>query len=175
MIPKSRIENTRDAADHLLPIRTKHPLADEGGRFPVEKHNLWELAVVDKELGHEETVAWYRNPSSPTSDALQVPYPINDAWKPMQPDFIFFSLDHDGGIRASIVDPHGDHQADAMPKLRGLAGFAERYSNQFLRIDAVSKVGDELRVLDFTDASVRNAVETAASANSLYKSDKATP
>lgn len=175
VIPKSRIETTRDTADHLFPIRTKHLVADEEGHFPVGRLNPWEHAVVVSELKREDTVAWYSNPSSPTSDALQVPYPINDAWKPMQPDFIFFSLDHEGEIRASIIDPHGDHLADAMPKLRGLARFAERYSKQFLRVDAISKVGDELRVLDLTDASVRNAVEAATSANSLYRSDKAAP
>lgn len=175
VIPKSRIENTRDAEDPLLPARAKHILADENGRFPVGKLNPWELAVVDTELGREETVAWYRNPSSPMADALQIPYRIGDNWKPMQPDFIFFSTGHDGELQASIVDPHGDHLADAMPKLRGLARFAEKYGDRFLRIDAVSKVGDELRVLDLKVGSVRAAVEAATSASSLYQGSSAAP
>lgn len=100
---------------------------------------------------------------------------MGDTWKPMQPDFIFFSTDHDGELRASIVDPHGDHLADAMPKLRGLARFAEAYGDRFLRIDAVSKVGDELRVLDLKVASVRETVNTATTASGLYEGPHAAP
>lgn len=175
VVPKSRIENTRDADDQPLPTRSRHLLADENGRFPISKLNPWELSVVDTELQREETIGWYRNPSRPAADALRVPYRMGDIWKPMQPDFIFFSTDHHGKLRASIVDPHGDHLADAMPKLQGLARFAEKYGKDFLRIDAVSKVGDELRVLDLKVAAVRDAVDAATTASDLYQGGHAAP
>lgn len=169
--PKSRIENTRDADDRPLPTREQHLLADEHGVYPVAKLNDWELRVLDTELARSETVAWYRNPSTPAADALQIPYQDSARWKPMQPDFIFFSRNLDGTLAASIVDPHGDHLADALPKLRGLADFAEKYQGAFVRIEAVSEVDrKELRWLDLTVAAVRAAIREASSATELYHS-----
>lgn len=64
--------------------------------------------------------------------------------------------------------------ADALPKLRGLADFAVAYSDCFHRIEAVARMQDgKLRVLDLTDKSVRNAVEAASDAKSLYQSSSA--
>jgi hypothetical protein len=169
--PKSRIENTKDAEGNLLPTKKLHLLADENGDFPVGALNDWELAVVDAELGRSDIVAWYRNPSNPAADVLQVPYRLGDNWKSMQPDFIFFSRKRDGSLAASIVDPHGDHLSDALPKLQGLAKFAEEYGNHFLRIEAVSEVDKDLRMLDLTNAGVRNAVREVTSVGDLYRSD----
>lgn len=170
--PKSRIENTRDADNNLLPTREKHLLADENGNYPVGSLNDPEMAVVDAELGRNETVAWYRNPSTPTNDAVQVPYRLGEKWKPMQPDFIFFTEKHDGSLGASVIDPHGDHLSDALPKLLGLADFAEKHGEAFLRIEAISQVErKELRMLDLTNPDVRKAVREAPSATSLYRSD----
>jgi len=101
---------------------------------------------------------------------LQVPYEIGNVWKTLQPDFIVFSRKQNGTLAASIVDPHGDHLADALPKLKGLARFAERYEERFLRIEAVSKVGDDLRMLDLTRPDVRMAIATASSATEVYRS-----
>ncbi len=92
----------------------------------------------------------------------------------MQPDFLFFATKRDGSIGASIVDPHGDHLSDALPKLRGLADFAEKYADHFLRIEAVSQIDKrELRMLDLTDPVVRTAIRDATSAADLYRSDVA--
>jgi hypothetical protein len=175
VVPKSRIENTEDADGILLPTQEKHLLADENGQFPLGGLNDWELAVVGAELNQDNIVAWYRNPSLAAADALQVPYRLGDKWKSMQPDFIFFSRNHDGSLAASIVDPHGDHLADALPKLQGLAAFAERYGDEFLRIEAISQIDKkELRMLDLTDPKVRQAIQDAASASELYRSGIAT-
>lgn len=173
VLQESRIENTRDGDDNLLPTREKHLLADENGDFPVGSLNDWELAVVGAELRRPSCVGWYRNPSRATSDALQVPYQIGNVWKPMQPDFVFFSRRQDGSLGAAIVDPHGDHLADALPKLNGLARFAEKYRDCFIRIEAVSKVGDELRMLDLTKPAVRALITAATSASDLYRSNSA--
>ena len=59
----------------------------------------------------------------------------------------------------SIVDPHGDHLADAKFKLRALSDYAETYGNELLRIESVAKVGEDvLRTLDLQDPKVREAV-----------------
>jgi type III restriction enzyme len=176
VVPESRIENTRDANDNLLPTRPLHLVADEQGAFPVGALNDWELSVIDTELDRGEVVGWYRNPSAATANAIQAPYRIGTRWKPLQPDFILFSRKKDGSIVPSIVDPHGAHLADAMPKLKGLAAFAERYANEFLRIEAVAIVNAKgLRLLDLTDPDVRSAVETAQNAADLYAGDFAQP
>ena len=62
----------------------------------------------------------------------------------------------DGSLGASIVDPHGDHLADARAKLRALAAFAEQFGDRFVRIESIAKVDDgSLRVLDLGDPTVR--------------------
>ncbi len=60
--------------------------------------------------------------------------------------------------------------SDALPKLRGLAEFAERFPGDFRRIESVAETGGTLRVLDITKASVRQAIRDAHSAKALYES-----
>ena len=86
--------------------------------------------------------------------------------------FLFFSQVN-GQVVVDIVDPHGFHLADALPKLRGLAKFAEAYGDEFRRIEAVAIVGNKMRVLDLTRPVVRAEVEDATDAQALYKSDVA--
>ena len=69
-----------------------------------------------------------------------------------------------------IVDPHGFHLADALPKLQGLAHYAEAHSHAFRRIEAVVELNGKLRVLDLTRTQVRQAVMVASSAEAVYKS-----
>jgi hypothetical protein len=91
----------------------------------------------------------------------------------MCPDFVFFSGDAD--IKVSIVDPHGVHLGDALPKLRGLARFALEHGEAFHRIEAVAKMKDDtLRVLDLQKDDVRAAIDTATNAEQLYLSDAST-
>ena len=75
-------------------------------------------------------------------------------------------------VKVSIVDPHGPHFADALPKLRGLAEFAETHGDSFHRIESVARLpGDTLRVLDFMEPSVREGVAEAQDAEELYLGD----
>jgi hypothetical protein len=87
-----------------------------------------------------------------------VPYPAIPFDKPMYPDFILFHSSEDG-VRPSIVDPHGYHLADALPKLRGLAAYAETHQDVFARIEAVVQGPDKrLLSLDLKSAAVRDAI-----------------
>lgn len=71
------------------------------------------------------------------------------------------------------IDLHGGHFADALPKLEGLVRFAEEYGDQFLRIEAISKVEDELKMLDLKQVEVREAIQAATSAGALYRGELA--
>ena len=68
-----------------------------------------------------------------------------------------------------LVDPHGLHLADALPKLQGLAAYAIEHADAFRRIEAVAEASGKLRVLDLTRADVRQAVLGASSTKSLFE------
>lgn len=88
-------------------------------------------------------------------------------YKILRPDFIFF-VEQDGQVVADIVDPHGLHLADALPKLQGLALYAENHASAYRRIESVAEVKGKLRVLDLTKAEVRKKIGAAADAGSLF-------
>lgn len=173
MRPRVRTEETRNADGNQLATRAGHLMSDGKGEFPVGSLNTWEIEVLDEEMARPGFQAWYRNPSRPSGDALAVAYQNDRAeWRRMCPDFLFF---HDTDpVKVSIVDPHGIYLADALPKLRGLANFAEEHGESFHRIESVARMpGGVLRVLDLMDPSVREAVAGAESAEALYRSEAA--
>jgi len=156
-----------------LPTRPHHLLSDADGNFPVGSLNEWEIAVLDKEFSEHGAVAWYRNPSRVSDASLGVAYKVSeDAWRTLRPDFLFFAQ-NGLQVEVSIVDPHGHHLGDALPKLRGLADFAAEYGDEFFRIEAVSKSGDTLRVLDLKQQHVRKAVAKADTPKALYEGSMA--
>ena len=175
--PKDAIleTTTRDVEgnEHRMPTRSSHLLSDSSGQYPVGALNPWEVEVLDAERGRPGALAWYRNPARASQDSLGVAYKDGQGtWRTMRPDFVFFNQGSKG-IHASIVDPHSFHLADAIPKLRGLADFAVQYGNEFHRIEAVAKIGDQLRVLDLKKEIVRAAVKVAEDARALYESHAA--
>lgn len=103
------------------------------------------------------------------------PYPIDEQESILRPDFIFFNMDEKGAVRANIVDPHGDHLADSLPKLVGLANYAEAHANSYGRIVSVSKSGGVFRCLDLKDQEVREAIKLGPSAKALFGGQKAKP
>jgi type III restriction enzyme len=169
---ESRLENSKvrevDGTEHDLPTRRHHLLAASDGEFPVDL-NGWENDVLDAEMAHPNFVAWYRNPPRSAQDSLAIAYTVGDGWKAIRPDFLIFSRRADGSVAVSIVDPHGYHLGDALGKLRGLCAYAEQHAELLSRVDAVAKVGNTLRVLDLTSATVRQAVAGATDAKSLYE------
>ncbi|MCT8270149.1 hypothetical protein [Xanthomonas translucens] len=67
-----------------------------------------------------------------------------------------------------LVDPHGLHLADALPKLQGLAAYAETHAKAYRRIESVAEVKGKLRALDLTSREVRKAISIAKDATSLF-------
>jgi hypothetical protein len=151
-----------------LPRFEKHLLCDSDGLFPEDFNSSWEAKVVSAELQRKGAVGWYRNPDRASQDSLGVTYEDGGEIKIVRPDFIFFSEHADGTIVADIVDPHGIHLADALPKLKGLAKYAETNFSIYRRIDAVAKIDDRYCALDLTQDKVRAAIKAATSAKSLY-------
>lgn len=169
-------EIIKDGQGEKVEMRTGHIFADANGLFPA-KLNDWETEVVEAEQKRPNFVGWYRNPSTAGDTALRIAYRRDEKWASLQPDFIVISRRQDDTLAASIVDPHGDHLADALSKLKALADYAEQFgpdgTGEVLRVESVAKVGDELRVLDLTEASVREAVRSfdEAKVTPLYSSE----
>lgn len=178
--------DTVDKGKEPLLKAGKHVLSDPDGLWPVEEamaSNSWEMEVLRRELGDDLTgdsvpalEGWYRNPASGSSKtALRIAYLDNGKWKSVQPDFVFVHRDGDGKLWPSILDPHGTHLSDALPKLAALAGYAEKYGDRFLRVQAMAapKPGEPLLSLDLQDenvrAAVRSAVDSGLSAASVFQ------
>ena len=172
--PRVRTEDTKDAEGNELETRTGHLMSDGDGNFPIGSLNQWETEVLDREKGHSGFLAWYRNPSRPSGDALAIAYQDDKGhWRRMCPDFLFFHGDSEN-VRVSIVDPHGHHLADSLPKLRGLAQFATTYGKSFHRIESVARMQDgTLRVLDLTEPETQEAIKEAEDTEALYLGDEA--
>jgi len=172
--PRTRIEDyievDEDGQQSIAPTVRLHLMSDDNGDFPIGTLNAWERDVVAAELGRTDVVGWYRNPPRQAVDSLGVAY-RDDAgnWRSMHPDFVLFN-EIQGTVRPSIVDPHGHHLEDSLVKLQGLARFAEKYGDEFHRIEAVSKIGATLRALDLQAPLVRERVlESRKRPEELYK------
>jgi type III restriction enzyme len=173
--PHVRAEDTwADRNGTLAKTRRLHLMSDESGDFPIGSLNDWEVLVLDRELSRPDALAWYRSPSRASEDSLAIAYKDGkDLWRRMSPDFVFYHGNSDT-VRVSIVDPHGFHLQDAVPKLRGLADYAESFGTEIHRIEAVARMKDgKLRVLDMKHADVRQAVRTAHDAETVYLSSVA--
>jgi len=168
--PISRMENTA-AREHgketPLPTYKDHLLCGNDGAFPAIM-NEWERKVLATESARKGFAAWYRNPNCASQESLGISYQDAEAVKIVRPDFIFFSTAATGKVAADIVDPHGPQFADALPKLKGLAKYAETHPGVYRRIEAVALVGGTYKALDLTSAKVQAAVENAGDAAKLY-------
>lgn len=136
-----------------IPWWPKHLYTDVDRGFPAT-FNDWETEVLNKELARPSIRGWYRNPTG-GDRAIRVPFRETDWDKAFYPDFIFVHETAEG-LKPSIVDPHNYALADALPKWRGLAAYAEKHGDQFQRIDAVIKNPDgQLLRLDLLNHEIR--------------------
>lgn len=168
--PESRYEATkvRDNDQEItLPTWKNHLLCDKDGKYPAELNN-WEREVVEAEAKREGFSFWYRNPQQPGQSSLGIAYLENDLYKIIRPDFLFFSTLENGAVVADLVDPHSLHLADALPKLKGLAEYAEKHTSAYRRIWSVAAINGTLRSLDLTQEHIRSAVLGAVDATSLF-------
>lgn len=161
----------KDGSREALPKYENHLMVDiEDKLFPADL-NTWEVEVLQTESSRKEFLYWYRNPSHPGHDSLGIPYENNSSYSMVRPDFIFFVKDKKGEILIDVVDPHGIHFEDTLPKLDGLANYAQAHKSLFRRFESVAKVGDKFRVLDLTDKAVCDAILKAKDPEELFLSD----
>jgi len=168
--PESRYEATKareNEKDTAFPTWKSHLLCDKNGKYPAEL-NDWERTVVETESERIGFVFWYRNPQQPGQSSLGIAYLEAEQYKIVRPDFIFIAQ-QDGKVVVDLVDPHGLHLVDALPKLQGLAVYAESYGNAYRRIESVAEAFGKLRVLDLTRSDVREAIKVATSAKGLFE------
>ena len=169
--PESRYEATKareNDKETVFPTWKSHLLCDKGGKYPADL-NDWERAVVEIESERSGFLFWYRNPQQPGQSSLGIAYLEDEQYKILRPDFIFFAQ-QDGKVVVDLVDPHGLHLVDAMPKLQGLALYAASYGSGYRRIESVAEAFGKLRMLDLTRTDVRQAVKDATSAKALFES-----
>lgn len=140
-----------------------------------QTHMAWfnlsesEDAVVMHELQRPEIVCWYRNPvGKTTGQSLRIPYRLNDDRKVLHPDFIFFEKVN-GQVMPAIVDPHGIHLADAMPKLKGIVHYVEDFWKSFSRYWCVSDYKGQATYLDLKDVETRSVISNATDANECFE------
>lgn len=169
--PESRYEATKARENNkeiVFPVWEHHLLCDQSGKYPTELNN-WERTVVETEAKRAGFCFWYRNPQQPGQSSLGITYIEDEQYKIVRPDFVFF-IKQDDKVMMDLVDPHGLHLADALPKLRGLAAYAEAYPSAYRRILSIAETSGKLRVLDLTRADVRQAIKNATSVKRLYES-----
>lgn len=159
------VADTQDAGGKKYP---KHVVNDP------KTHMAWfnlydsEDSVVMHELKKPEVICWYRNPvGKTTGQSLRIPYRLGDDRKVLHPDFIFFEKVGDSEMPA-IVDPHGLHLADTMPKLKGVARYVEDFGESFSRYWFVSDFKGQATYLDMKDAETRAVITTASDAYECF-------
>ncbi len=170
--PQGRFEPTKQRlhdVETTLPTYKNHLLCDPQGEYPAVL-NSWEAKVIETETRRQGFGFWYRNPQQPGQSSLGIAYLAGEQYGIVRPDFIFFAIEADGSVVADIVDPHGLHLADALPKLAGLALYAEGHAGAYRRIESVAELVGRLRVLDLTRADVRSAIASAKDAAALFSS-----
>jgi type III restriction enzyme len=168
--PQSKFEMTKAREGDKetdLPTWKQHLLCDDNGSYPAQL-NDWERAVVETESKRHGFVFWYRNPQYPGQSSLGVSFEEADRHQIVRPDFLFFS-EHGGKIVVDLIDPHGIHLADALPKLRGLAQYAAAHAHAYRRVESVAMISGKLRKLDLTQEIVRQAVANATDAEALFR------
>lgn len=168
--PGSRYEatNAREQdREVILHTWKNHLLCDRDGNYPKEL-NSWERLIVETESKRKDFRFWYRNPQQPGQSSLGIAYIEEEVYKIIRPDFLFFA-EVEGRVVVDLVDPHGLHLADALPKLKGLSKYAEECSSYYRRIECVAEAVGKLRVLDLTRPDIRMAINEASSAKSLFE------
>lgn len=168
--PESRYEATKareNDKEIVLSTWKNHLLCDKDGKYPAVLGSDWERTVLETESKRTGFRFWYRNPQQPGQSSLGIAYVENKEYKIVRPDFLFFA-EQDGKVVVDLVDPHGLQFADALPKLQGLALYAEKHAKVYRRIESVAEAKGKLRVLDLTNEDVRKGIATAKNAESLF-------
>lgn len=141
------------------PSFPKHIVQDKNGMCHLDV-SPFEEYVARKELARPYTVAFYRNPSNNSPQVFSIPYTMPNGRVSLRPDFIFFTHDNAGVIHPSIVDPHGAHLGDALPKLKGYVEYLREFPDIFTQVLSVTDIAgsDEYRFLNLLDKATQDEI-----------------
>ncbi len=115
----------------------KHLYLEQDGKFRADL-GTWEQEVLQEEFADGSVVGWLRNVDrKPWS--LEIPCEEAGSVKPMFPDILVVRKDAKGYI-FDILEPHDPSRQDNVPKVLGLARFAEKHWNLFDRIQLIRKM-----------------------------------
>ncbi len=167
------IVNEKGEREEVLKFKNHLMVNPEDELFPFKTGSTWEDKVLEVEFSRKDFLCWYRNPSHQGQDSLGIPYENDGRYSMVRPDFIFFGKGKKGEILVDVVDPHGIHFDDALPKLDGLAMYAQKHKDLFRRFESVAKIGDKFRVLDLMDKTVCDAILKSKNPEELFLSDVA--
>ena len=159
------------------PLVDRNLMSDSNGNFPIGTLNIWERTIISAELKRHGVVGWYRNPSHPGSEVLGIAYRDSSTgnWRSLQPDFLVFD-EVDGEVLPSIIDPHAAYwnESLSLDKLKAFCDYAAAYGDKFNRIWAMDMVGNQTRILDLKDHTVRSTVnDWTGQVSELYQSNAA--
>lgn len=129
------------------------------GSFPARVTG-WEREVLERELGYDSLVTWYRNPPSGVH-ALAVPYAWGDEYALHHPDFLFVH-DDEGELVIDIVDPHRHDESATSARWSALSAYAAEHPDGLRRVVAVIRDSSgRLRALDLRADHVAEQVALA--------------
>ena len=157
------IADTQDKTGKMYP---KHVVNDPKTHMAYFNLCDSEDSVVMHEL--KRVVCWYRNPvGASTNHSLRINYSFEGA-KTLHPDFIFFEKVN-GKIMPAVVDPHGLHLADMLPKLKGVVRYIEEFGDTYSRYWVVSDYKEQATYLDLKDPKTREVIMSAADAYECFE------
>lgn len=162
---------TKDTQNKLFKPYAKHVVNNPDNHLAYFDFKEYEDYVISTEIARNSVRAWYRNPSHGHPEhTLSIIYRYGDSRHAFHPDFIVFD-EVEGGIKPSIIDPHGAWLGEALDKLQGMCAHVEEFGHVYNRIWAVDKIDGKYLYLDMKDDSIRDFIvqRKAESAAECYK------
>ncbi|SMP39758.1 type III restriction enzyme [Desulfonatronum zhilinae] len=115
----------------------KHLYLEQDGKFRADL-GAWEQEVLQEELADASVIGWLRNVDrKPWS--LEIPCEEAGSVRPMFPDLLVVRQDAKGFL-FDVLEPHDPSRQDNVPKVLGLAKFAEKHWDLFDRIQLIRKM-----------------------------------
>lgn len=114
-------DKTKDFPTHFGNV-----LSLENGQYSWLNASKAEKLVLSTEAGRRGFLGSCRNPSSGKTDAIRIAYDRDSRYRHTHPDFIFF-FERGDQVAPATIDHHGSQLSDSLPKLVGLANFAEAH------------------------------------------------
>lgn len=162
---------TKDTQNKLYKAYAKHVINSPDNHLAYFDFKDYEDHVVTIELQRSYVRAWYRNPPHGLPEhTLSIIFRYEENRRAFHPDFIMFD-EVEGGIKPSIIDPHGEWLGESLAKLKGLCAHTEQFGYVYNRIWAIDKIDGKFMYLDIQDSAVRAVImdKETESALECYK------